>query len=166
MAVRSAALRLIVLAITVGTGLVGVGAARAATRRAPIPPPAREALPWAALHMGHRGVPAAGTPFLLLYVATGCPHCFAESKAIDSLTALSDVETFIVSQESPLRAARYATSIGLRHPVVFDSGGVLRRALRVRLVPALYAYGRDGPARALFGARTPAELAALIASLQ
>lgn len=124
--------------------------------------PPLPALPWASL----AGASAPETPAAILYASERCAHCAPAARAASAAAADAGVTLLVVAHASIDSTRRYAARLSLRAPVAADTNGALGRALRVRNVPALFLFARDGSRAVLVGFRDARDYARALRTLR
>ena len=128
--------------------------------RAKVPP--LDSLPWAAV--AHHARPVA--PVALLYVQSRCVHCSRAGVVFDSIATALGVDGIVVTSDSAPTAERYRAKLSLHAPLALDTTKALLHALKIRSVPTLIVFGRDGTRYLAVGFRDAAAYRRLMSSLK
>jgi hypothetical protein len=111
-----------------------------------------QALPWKRVTFDRSALPRFEHGTVLLYVAAACPHCAGIATYLDS-AAVADGRTLLILSADPANTMdAWRRRHGIRAGVVGDTAIAMRRALHVRAVPTMVAWGSDGTAHRVVGA--------------
>ena len=80
-----------------------------------------------------------GKPVVLNFWATWCPTCVDELPTINQFYLESEGKYHVlsISSENPMELKEYAQEAGLKVPVLWDRGGSISNAYKVRKIPTI-----------------------------
>ena len=87
-----------------------------------------------------------GKPVVLNFWATWCPTCVDELPTINKFYLESEGKYHVlsISSENPMELKEYAQEAGLKVPVLWDRGGSISNAYKVRKIPTIVIIDANG----------------------